>query len=218
MTLFNYLHDYFYSLDQLAQSVHIGVDSIRAYQNKKMVPLPSYQLNGEYEVSSFLGIHQDTQRIEFYPKDTVSWLRIIQDLHTSEMAFDAFVCRYQLTVSCLKKLNNLHNKDYLHTVMLSENKLREEWNNFLSGSYGVSTRSGLPEDIAAKDFALEEIRSLLDLDNGVLTLHQIRNRLENAVNLLDEVSAPFAPHERERSTRHQYVDEIRRQYRLELPL
>ena len=216
MTLFHYLHDHFYTLDQLAQAAHMRVENIRAFQDKKMLPLPTYQLNGEYQVQSFFGVHQDAQSIEFYPKDTVSWLRIIQNLPTREAAFDAFSHRYRLTFSCLKQLSNLHRKDYLYTVMQSEDKLKEEWDHFLAGSYGVCTRSGLPEDIAAKDFALEEIRSLLD--SGMLTLRHMRKKLENAVNLLDEVSAPFAPHERARSTRHQYVDEVRRQYRLALPL
>lgn len=36
-----------------------------------------------------------------------------------------------------------------------------------------------------------------------------RRRLAAAVDLLDRVSAPFAPHEVARSSRQRYVDEVR---------
>jgi hypothetical protein len=38
--------------------------------------------------------------------------------------------------------------------------------------------------------------------------------LRVAVDLLDSVSAPFAPHEVARSSRHRYVDEVRKTYGL----
>lgn len=63
--------------------------------------------------------------------------------------------------------------------------------------------SGLPEDIAAKELAIALIREA----DG-------RARLRRCVDLLDSVSSPFAPHEVARSSRHRYVDEMRRVHRL----
>jgi hypothetical protein len=87
--------------------------------------------------------------------------------------------------------------------------LRDEWRHFLDGTYGLCTRSGLPEDIAAKELAICVIRE--SLEGGAPDLA----RLRAAVDLLDRASSPFAPHERPRSSRHRYVDELRVRYGLD---
>ncbi|MCJ8295556.1 MAG: DUF6058 family natural product biosynthesis protein, partial [Colwellia sp.] len=92
------------------------------------------------------------------------------------------------------------------------NHINEEWYLFLSGIYGLCTKTGLPEDIAAKEFSILEINELSELDD--LTDQQI-NKLTVAVNLLDSASSLFAPHERLRSSRHRLVNEVRRKYQLQ---
>ncbi len=81
--------------------------------------------------------------------------------------------------------------------------IKEEWSHFINGVYGLYTKSGLPEDIAAKE--LSELNELTSDEMTKLTL---------AVNLLDKASSLFAPHERLRSSRHRLVNETRRKYRL----
>jgi hypothetical protein len=76
----------------------------------------------------------------------------------------------------------------------------------------LCTKSGLPEDIAAKELAVIEINELLALNE--LSLDELE-KLTLAVNLLDSASSFFAPHERLRSSRHSLVNEIRRKYKLE---
>jgi hypothetical protein len=68
----------------------------------------------------------------------------------------------------------------------------------------------LPEDIAAKELAILEINEIIEKPN--IDEMQL-NRLERAVNLLDSVSALFAPHEILKSSRHRLVDEVRRKYK-----
>jgi aminoglycoside/choline kinase family phosphotransferase len=84
-----------------------------------------------------------------------------------------------------------------------------EWGHFLDGTYGLCTRSGLPEDIAAKEAAIVLIRELSSQGGAQELGDEQRKRLAAAVDLLDAASAPFAPHEVARSSRRRYVDEIR---------
>jgi len=83
--------------------------------------------------------------------------------------------------------------------------IKEAWGHFIQGTYGLCTKSGLPEDIAEKAVAIFEINRLTESDElsqAALTA------LEKAVNLLDKSSALFAPHERLRSSRHRLVNEL----------
>ena len=89
--------------------------------------------------------------------------------------------------------------------------IKEEWQHFLKGTYGLCTRSGLPEDIAEKELAILIINEILDLD---FITDERKEMLTQAVNLLDKVSPQFAPHERLRSSRHRLIDEIRRKFKL----
>jgi hypothetical protein len=91
------------------------------------------------------------------------------------------------------------------------NHLKQEWSYFIDGTYGLCTRSGLPEDIAAKEFSILEISELLELSE--LDQEQL-SKLTLAVNLLDSSSSMYAPHERLQSSRHRLVNEVRRKYKL----
>lgn len=91
--------------------------------------------------------------------------------------------------------------------------LEDEWGHLLAGTYGLCTRSGLPEDIAAKELAICVIKELTGDANAAPDLE----RLRQAVDLLDRASAPFAPHERARSSRHRYIDLVRQGYGLPTP-
>jgi hypothetical protein len=62
------------------------------------------------------------------------------------------------------------------------------------------------------------VNSELDLQiNQILTLDETEidlTKLTKAVNILDKSSAMFAPHERQTSSRHRLVNEVRRQHKL----
>ncbi len=92
-----------------------------------------------------------------------------------------------------------------------EQHIKEEWQHFLEGTYGLCTKSGLPEDIAAKEIAIYQINEILEQDENKRDIET----LTKAVDLLDNASSLFSPHERLRSSRHRLVDEVRRQHKLE---
>ena len=123
--------------------------------------------------------------------------------------FNIFSKRYKQRIEWLKK-----QRFYSQDAKVNQNfehHIKEEWQHFLQGTYGLCTKSGLPEDIADKELAILIINEISPL--GALT-DKNRDRLTRAVNLLDKASAQFAPHERLSSSRHRLIDEIRNKFTL----
>jgi hypothetical protein len=100
------------------------------------------------------------------------------------------------------------------TVLRGDAHIGAEWRHFLDGTYGLCTRSGLPEDIAAKEAAITLIRALTASGTPQGLDEEARGRLAAAVGLLDRASAPFAPHELARRSRRRYVDEVKKAWAL----
>lgn len=135
--------------------------------------------------------------MRYYAHGTTQWAATVRTLAHEEDGFNMFAGRYLARLEALG--GAAHKPD-----------LREEWRHFLGGTYGLCTRSGLPEDIAAKELAAATIRSLST--HGVAELDGAqRERLLAAIDLLDLASSQFAPHERTRSSRHSLIDALRAQ-------
>ncbi|TOP19863.1 hypothetical protein CGH21_22860, partial [Vibrio parahaemolyticus] len=177
-----------------------------AYQTEKLMPLASYKLDVALNCSSFTGTHSENYVMEYYAKGYISWLSTVHTLKSEERVFEEFSNRYSRALSVLKGSKCEVATPGVHEIIM------EDWEHFLQGTYGLCTQTGLPEDIAAKGFAVEQIKALLERD--VLDSNEIK-RLEYFVNLLDNASSPFAPHERLNSSRHRLVNEVRRKYKLQ---
>jgi hypothetical protein len=130
--------------------------------------------------------------LELNAKGYASWLGAVRDLSADE-AFALFCARY---------------RSGLGGGSASDEHLRAEWASFLDGTYGLCTRTGLPEEIVAKETAMTAITALVESPSPD------RGKLAAAVDRLDRASSPFAPHERARSSRRRLVDEVRRRYQL----
>jgi hypothetical protein len=197
MNLIDYLHQHFLTREQLL--ARSGIDGARldALQERGMMPRPSYRLRLEIGCDSFFGPHAESHAIDWYAQGYVSWAGLSSVLEEPEQAFNMFAERYRrrLAQLAVDKLPDAH--------------IAAEWRHFLDGTYGLCTRSGLPEDIAAKEAAIILIRSLTELGARQGLNEEERRKLADAVDLLDAASAPFAPHEVARSSRRRYVDEVR---------
>ena len=209
MELIKYLNEHFLTKCELLELSKITEEELRELQEKGLMPQCSYKLKLNLETDSFFGAHFDSQELEYYAKGYISWLAAVKNHECNKVAYSSFSERYK------SALNGLKNDGYAATNhKVNEGidlHIEEEWSHFLKGIYGLCTKSGLPEDIAAKELAILEINEIIeksDIDEVQL------KRLERAVNLLDSVSALFAPHERLKSSRHRLVDEIRRKYKL----
>ncbi|MFD2180410.1 DUF6058 family natural product biosynthesis protein [Veronia pacifica] len=211
MKLIKYLNDHFITQSELLELSKVTEEELMKLQHRRLMPQCSYKLKINVESDSFFGAYSEHQELEYYAKGYISWVTAIKRLQSSNDAYLLFASRYKAA------LNNLKSDGFV----ISDHKfneglelhIEEQWAHFLNGTYGLCTKSGLPEDIAAKALATTEINELTewsDLDEKQLS------RLERAVNLLDSASSLFAPHERLKSSRHRLVDDVRREYKLDI--
>jgi len=207
--LIKYLNENFYTKQELLDNTKISEQDFVSFQESSMMPKCSYKLNLSVTCDSFFGLHKDEREIEYYAKGYASWLAVIQSLNSPESVYSAFSDRYIATINNLKAEGHSSTNAKISSEL--SDHIKDEWEHFLSGIYGLCTQSGLPEDIAAKEFAIIQINELSDINE--LTTEQV-NKLTLAVNLLDKASSQFAPHERLKSSRHRLVNEVRRKHQL----
>lgn len=203
MELIDYLNTHFLTRRQLLAASGISTERLDALVDSGTMPQPSYRLQLGIRCASFFGEHDEAHTAEYYAPGYPSWIGVLEA--TQEAPFAVFARRYRAALAALP----LSTDDPKLGAGLDAH-LEDEWGHFLAGTYGLCTRSGLPEDIAAKELAICIIKELT-LDEHAAP---DRARLRQAVDLLDRASTPFAPHERLRSSRHRYVDAMRLKYGL----
>jgi hypothetical protein len=208
--LIKYLNKHFFTKQELLDITKVTEQDLSKYQENGVMPKCSYKLSLNLKSDSFFGLHSDEQEIEYYAKGYSSWLAIIESLNSTEAIYSVFANRYKIAIKNLKQQGHYSSNSKITSEL--NDHIKEEWNHFLNGIYGLCTKSGLPEDIAAKEFSILEINELSEVNE--LTLAQL-NKLTLAVDLLDSASSLFAPHERLKSSRHRLVNEIRRKYQLQ---
>jgi hypothetical protein len=210
MNLIDYLNRHFLTREQLL--ARCGIDGLRLdeLQRLGMMPQPSYRLRLELACDSFFGPHQESHSVDYYAQGCAAWAGLLETLEGPKQAFHVFADRYR------RRLGQLAGDGMLPDglALAADAHLAAEWGHFLDGTYGLCTRSGLPEEIAAKEAALALIRALTERGGQRGLDEEQRRRLARAVDLLDRASASFAPHEVARSSRRRYVDEVRAAWRL----
>jgi len=194
MELIHYLNQHFLTREQLLARCDLMPEQLQQWQARRMMPRASYRLRLDIVCDSFFGEHREQLAAEYYAKAYLSWIGLVRPLGGEPEAFAVFARRYRARLEQLAA-SGFDVPDRLAT----DGHVAAEWEHFLDGTYGLCTVSGLPEDIAAKELAIAQIREA----GG-------RAQLRRCVDLLDAVSSPFAPHEVARSSRHRYVDEMRR--------
>jgi len=205
MDLVSYLNQYFYTKYQLLEQCKINELDFKQYQQKAIMPLASYKIN--IQCDSFFGEHIEAQSTEFYPKSYVFWLTGLPKIPETQTVFDVFSSRYKTQ---LKKLNDLG----LYSIDDKFNKslnshIKQEWQHFLKGTYGVCTKSGLVEDIATKELSTSIVNELIS--NKYISGRK-RKQLKISVDLLDSATSIFAPHERKMSSRVKLIGHIKKKY------
>jgi len=200
MDLLSYLQQFFLTRAQLIDAAGCTEAELTAWQEAGLMPQPSYRLALSLGCASFFGQHQEQHQLEFYARGYPAWIGLLQ---RGADAYGHFARRYRAR---LLELPLRSGAAKLNAGL--EAHLRDEWGHFLAGTYGLCTRTGLPEQIAEKELAVAVITELTAMPEP--SLHM----LKQAVDLLDAASSPFAPHERARSSRHRLVDQVRQRYGL----
>lgn len=200
MELIAYLHTHFLTRAQLLAACAADGARLDAFTAARTMPAPSYRLKVRIDCTSYFGAHAGDHATDWYARGYVDWLRMLLDGSADPYAL--FAARYRAALDAQPLYRTVP-----AAALAAEPHLRGEWTHFIAGTYGLCTRSGLPEDVAAKELAIHVIRASTDgdrpLDGAEL------ERLAAAVDLLDRASSPFAPHERSRSSRARYVDALR---------
>ncbi len=209
MNLIKYLTKNFYTKSELLLVTGVTEVEFVELQNKAMMPMSSYRLQMNLKCTSFFGEHSDSEQLDYYSKGYASWIEMLQSITTARNAFQIFSERYKKTVIQLSEDGFVADDSRLKEEI--NRHIKNEWKYFLDGTYGLCTKSGLPEDIASKEVAISLINEYLARKS--VSEDEIIG-LSRAVNLLDQSSSDFAPHERKRSSRFRLVDEVRRKYSL----
>ena len=212
MELIRYLSDSYFTEEQLLAVSGIAQGELGALQQRAMMPRPSYRVRIDVNCDSFFGAHQEHKQLDYYARSYASWIGLLQSLGGEDDAFRVFAERYRARLVQLKAAGLCTDNPKLNAGL--DAYLREEWRHFLEGTYGVCTKTGLPEDIASKELAATIIREIIGKPAGQALSTRDRVCLTLAVDLLDTASGQFAPHERERSSRHLLIDEVRKTYQL----
>ena len=199
MELIRYLENALYTEEQLLAAGGIDAAGLARLQACALMPQPSYTLRLDIACASFFGAHAEQANVRYYAKGYADWIGTVRALAQEADGFRIFSQRY------LARLDNLGGTGH-------QPDLDAEWRHFLDGTYGLCTRSGLPEDIAAKELAVATIKEITATELAALADGE-RERLSAAIDLLDLASSPFAPHERTRSSRHRLIDQLRDQLR-----
>lgn len=209
LTLINYLSAYFYNKEQLLQRANISESKFEHLTKLGIMPKPSYKITLGLTCQSALGEYDSSESLEYFAKGYTRWLVMLKELARPEDARTIFAQDYAKHLSQLKcdGFNCLDDK----VDQGLELHIQQEWQHFSEGTYGLCTRSGLVQDIVAKELASMIINELLQ--QAPLNQQQTQT-LNNAVNLLDNASALFAPHERARSSRQKLVLDVRQQFNL----
>lgn len=203
MELIDYLSSHFLTRAQLLAACACDGARLDAFTAAGGMPAPSYRLRVHVDCASFFGAHAEDHALDWYATGYVDWLRMLMDGAADPYA--EFAARYRATLRA-HPLSGDGGTD----ALASDAHVHAEWTHFLAGTYGLCTRSGLPEDVAAKELAIHAIRALTD--EGRTPDAAGLARLAASVDLLDRASSPFAPHERARSSRRRYVDGMRARY------
>ena len=205
MNLIDYLQRHFLTREQLLAQASVAGERLNELQAAGMMPRPSYRLRLDLACDSFFGQHAESHIIDWYAQGYVAWAGLLEALDGPGQAYAVFAQRYRrrLAQLAVDKLG-IDPQD-----LAGDAHIAAEWQHFLDGTYGLCTRSGLPEDIAAKEAAIVLIRALTASGARQDLREEERQRLAAAVDLLDRASAPFAPHEVAHSSRRRYVDEVR---------
>jgi len=211
MKLIQYLNDDFFTQQQLLAASAIDLAELEDLQKRGIMPQASYTLKLDVSCNSFFGPHHEQMDVAYYAKEYVSWIDEMRS-QSGDDALKIFAQRYKTRLQQLNDAGITTQHEKLNAGL--DAHLISEWKYFLDGVYGLCTKSGLPEDIAAKELAVVIIKEITEerLDKDLSTAELAR--LKIAVDLLDSASTPFAPHEVLRSSRHRLIDQVRSAYHL----
>ncbi len=220
MSSYQYVDDRFLELEQVAALSGLPENRLLDMIAAGCLPGPAYTVWKDMRISSFFGIFEEKVSTAYYTASTVEKSKDIDARHLplSEVAVKL---RQEFEADYKRALVELAARDYGLSHLFDENGavagqaaeelFSSEWQHYLDGTYSVCTKTAAAYDIATKEIMAAKIKFLCkQLDTQ--SCETLLRELERAVDKLDDVSSPFAPHEVLRSSRETYINQVRRKY------
>lgn len=214
--LLNYLYTYYYEHREFCEKANIDAAKLAKLEAANLVPKPSYIVKNKLAVKSFVAEHVEQQEYCFYLKGQVAWLAQIADLKitTENAARHYFETQYNAAIDRFI-LSNLGEK-IVKIYPQSEWKLSdyaETWRHFTDGTYGLCTRTGLPNEIFLKHIYIRFIEFVTAANRPSEIDAELKSLLLAVVDDLDvNVESDFALHEVAQSSRQRCIIDIRKNY------
>lgn len=215
--LLNYLYEKYDEKAVFCAAASMDLDRLDELQAANIVPKASYILDIDIKVKSFVAEHQEVQKYQFYLKGQLEWLAQInaKKISTESAARHYFETQYGLAIDefLASELGDKIVQIYPRSEWgLSDHS--ETWAHFLNGTYGLCTRTGLPNEIFLKHIYIRfiEFVTLTNRPNEIKP--KLLMLLSKAVEELDKVESDFAPHEVAQSSRQRCIINIKKDYSL----
>lgn len=181
----------------------------------KLVPKASYALEVNLQAKSYVAEHQEVQNYQFYRKNQVEWLQQIQgdNITTENAARRYFEIQYNLAIREFLVTNLGQQIVVLYPqTQWNLSELNETWEHFLNGTYGLCTRTGMPNEIFLKHLYIGFIEFMVQQHQPDCIKPEPLEILSRAVVALDKVVSDFAPHEVAQSSRQRCIINIKKDY------
>lgn len=208
MSLLSHLNTYFYSVDELCQTLKISEDTLFEWQQKGLFPKPSYSIQNNIKCSSYLGLYECEEFTDFYPRGCVQWG---QDLakHTVQSSSQAYELYYQQYLQTLSKCQQqgLACHDPRFSDDLDE-QIQSSWQQYLCSKYGAISQNGLIEEIVYIELGRAIVDELTDERSASSIDVAIRPQLLKAIKLLNRAISHQAKHEQNLSLRERYINAL----------
>lgn len=214
MSLLNYFNDHFYRSDELCRALKISLEELQEWQDRKIFPNASFQLENKIQCSSFLGISDHKEVVEYYPRGFANWGNLILKFKIQSSSH-AFECFAQVYMESLQQ----------HTAYLSyagetefnerlEEIVKYSWQQFLSSKYGAVSDTGEVTEIAAIDYCKSVIDAITD-DMSITELDEEQKMiLHKTMKLLNKSLSQDNELFKYKSIREEYVHRLIKQYDL----
>lgn len=214
--LLNYLYTFYDERREFCEKANIDLAQLAKFEAANLVPKPSYIVQNKLAVKSFVADHTEQQEYCFYLKGQVAWVEQIGDLKitTENAARHCFETQYNMAIE--RFLTSGLGKKIVKIYPRNEWKLSdyaEIWRHFTDGTYGICTRTGLPNEIFLKHIYIRFNEFVTATNRPEEIDLELKALLLAVVDDLDvNVESDFAPHEVAQSSRQRCIIDVRNNY------
>ena len=217
--LLNYLYGNFYEETEFLEKIGKSASHLSKLTLDKVLPKPSYILEIQTDLTSFIGEHNEHKTYRFHLKGYVGWAEVMKNLGicSEERAKAFFRSEYKAVA---EMFFTGHFGSILAEIIpdlpaaFDEAYFEATWGHFMDGVYGVYTKDGMPRSIFFKQALVMFVDGFTQRFPDPALSQKDQEILERAVAMLDGVESDFAPHEVAGTSRQRCITCIKEKYLL----